>query len=311
MSGGPTPASADAATLAWAAETLGAPIDTCEILPGGSATSVWRLTCAAAPGGAAVLKQSRGDASAEDAALITREHRILDALRPFDFPSPDPLACDPQGRHCGAPALLMSALPGRLLAGSDALRAAIPVMAESLACMQQRCGTLVAGRRYRSWHDPAARPPSWSSRDGLWERALRVGARFPLPTANSFVHRDPHPANLLFEGSGESLRVSGILDWPHAGRGPAGIDASRMAVNLACLLDLDAALAFRACFERARDLRQDPLLDVLAVLEFPPDPDGGASWSALGVTPTRDTARNRLEMFLEDAMRRMTTRRVT
>ncbi|HSG87889.1 MAG TPA: aminoglycoside phosphotransferase family protein [Pseudomonadales bacterium] len=298
-----------AATLSWASHALdGAELSDCLMLPGGSATHVWRLSTAQ---GNVIVKQSLAGADLEDAALIDREHRVLDALRPLGLPVATPFACDRDGSQCGLPTMLMSVLPGRLLDGPPELRAAIPAMAACLASIQQRCGTLLAGRQYHPWYRRDAKAPTWSSSETLWTRALGVGNRFPVPAANSFVHRDPHPANLLFEADGDALRVSGVLDWPHAGRGPAGIDGSRMAMNLACLLGLDAALEFRGHFEAARELRQDPLLDVLSVLECLPDPDGFRTWSAVGVSLTPDTVRGRLERFLEDAMRRMTTRRVT
>lgn len=325
-------------TLAWVAEALGIRATLrAEALSGGSASDVWRLQWSSDDdGGTAVLKQATVDTPDPDSGLIAREFQVLDALRPLGLPVPVPLACDPVGARCGRPALLMSLLPGQLLQGPAALRRAIAPMADALAGFQHRCNGLVAGRRYRPWHDPRGAAPSWSSREALWLRAQRVATRFPAPLPNSFVHRDPHPANLLFvynasagassgAGAGDStetcggagangddrLTVSGILDWPHAGRGPSGIDGSRMALNLACLLDLDAALEFRARFEDTRGLRQDPLLDVLATLEFGPDAGGAATWAALGVTLTRDQIRERIERFLEDAMLRMTTRRVT
>lgn len=302
-----TPASA---VVAWARDALDAEALEPTPLEGGTASECWRLRGRGRDGSSvqAVLKTARTEDDAERAALLGHEARVLSALAPLPLPVPTPLACDATGAAAGRPVLLLNCMPGRLLAGAAEIRAAIPLMAETLARCQREARAVLAGTRFRPWHAGAAvTEPSWSGRGDLWRRAAAVLGRFPPPRPDAFIHRDPHPANFLFEDG----RVTALLDWPHAGRGPAGMDAARMGVNLACLVAPDAAVAFREAFEARRGIRQDPLLDVHAALEFLPDPDGGASWRALGAAPTRSEARERLETFLADALRRMTTRRVT
>lgn len=295
------------AAVAWARSALDAESLESTRLAGGTAGECWRL-CGVAPDGRpvrAVLKTA--DAGDEGTALVAREARVLSALAPLPLPVPTALASDATGGEAGRPALLLRSMPGRLLAGTREIRAAIPAMADTLAQCQREARAVVAGTRFRPWHAGAAVvEPAWSGRGDLWRRAAALLGRFPPPRADAFIHRDPHPANFLFEDG----RVTALLDWPHAGRGPAGMDAARMGVNLACLVDPDAAVAFREAFEARRGIRPDPLLDVHAAVEFLPEPDGGASWRALGAHLTRSEARERLEAFLADALRRMTTRRV-
>ncbi|MEE4380355.1 MAG: phosphotransferase [Pseudomonadales bacterium] len=299
-----TPASA---AVAWAREALDAESLESTRLAGGTAGACWRLSGRGRDGRSvrAVLKTAEADD--DGAALVAREARVLSALAPLALPVPAALAWDATGAAAGRPALLLGCMPGRLLAGVRELRSAIPAMAATLAQCQREARAVVAGTRFHPWHAGAAVvEPSWSGRGDLWRRAAALLGRFPPPRADAFIHRDPHPANFLFEDG----RVTALLDWPHAGRGPAGMDAARMGVNLACLLDPAAAIAFREAFEARRGIRHDPLLDVHAAVEFLPDPDGGDAWGALGVEPTRTEARERLETFLADALRRMTTRRV-
>lgn len=290
----------------WALEAADMPTGTTERpMPGGRSSQVWLLQ---GPGhdSAAVVKLAAPASAGGDERLIRREAIILQALAPLALPVPEVLAADVSGARAGRPALLMKRAPGALLSGQDALRAAIPAMAQSLVLCQRRAHNLVAGRRWMPW-EPASgfRVPSWSTRETLWNRAIRVVQGFAPPRCNAFIHRDPHPANMLFENGS----VSAVLDWPHAGRGPAGFDGARMAMNLCCLLGMDAATTFRGAFEAASGQRQDPLLEVYAACEFLPDPELAAAAEVLDIELSRNQARGRLENFLADAMRRMTSRR--
>lgn len=296
------------AACAWARAALNVgPCTQTEPLPGGRGGQVWLIHDPDSHR-EAVLKLAAHAASGGDERLIAREAIILQALASCDLPVPEFIAVDPAGKLAGTPALLMSRRPGRLLAGVEEVREAIPAMAAILARCQQQTRNLVAGRRWSPWQPSGGfRVPTWSTREALWNRAIRVVQRFQAPACDAFIHRDPHPANLLFDRG----QVSGILDWPHAGRGPSGFDGARMAMNLCCLLGMDAATTFRNAFEQAIGRRQDPLLDVFAACEFLPDPALEGTARALAIELSRNQARGRLETFLADAMRRMTSRRLS
>ncbi|MCC5871891.1 MAG: aminoglycoside phosphotransferase family protein [Gammaproteobacteria bacterium] len=294
--------------MAWALDTAGLPAETAaRPMPGGHGGQVWLLQ-GPDPATAVVLKLAAPASAGGDERLIRREAVILEALAPLAMPVPEVLATDASGSQAGTPALLMKRAPGELLSGQDAVREAIPAMAEVLILCQRRTHNLVAGRRWTPWQPASGfRVPSWSTREALWNRAIRVVQGFQAPRCDAFIHRDPHPANMLFENGA----VSAVLDWPHAGRGPAGFDGARMAMNLCCLLGMDAATAFRGAFETALGHCQDPLLEVYAACEFLPDPQLEATAGALGIELSRNQARGRLENFLADAMRRMTSRRLS
>ena len=84
-------------------------------------------------------------------------------------------------------------------------------------------------------------PPVWTKRPQAWAEAIRIG-RGPRPAFEPrFIHRDFHPVNLLFEGE----MLSGVVDWPNACVGPAGVDVAHCRWNLAAMYGLPAADRFR------------------------------------------------------------------
>lgn len=299
------------ALLEWAADVVGTPrFEHVEARPGGSASAVWRLVAATDRGPLVVVaKQLRTTAVAVDPGLIGREVRVLEALRPLGLPVPEPLASDPDGICSGRPALLMSLVQGELLQGEEALRAAIPEFVRAILLWQNRARDVVAGRRFQPWFDVShPRPHPLSACVEQWARAAEIARRFPAPAATGFIHRDPHPANLLFSEG----RLSGVIDWPHAGRGPRGMDVSRMAINLACALDVAATRELRERWEDATGERHDPLLDIYALLEC--DEATGSvvpAFEALGLNIDGAEIRRRLEAFLADTLERMTVRRLS
>lgn len=297
-----------APALAWAKATLSlAPGFTIGPLTGSRSGRVWRIDDADGRQ-TAVLKLAASATHGGDERLIGREAVILDALAPLELPVPRVIASDPSGESAGTPALLLTLAQGSLVSGRERLRGTIPALAEALALCQCRTRSLVAGRRWRPREPEGGHQvPTWSTREALWNRAIRVAQRFQAPPCDAFIQRDAHPANMLLDGG----QVSAIVDWPHAGRGPGGFDCARMAASLCCLVGMDAATTFRHAFEEATRRRHDPLLDVFAACEFLPDPVAEANAEALGIELTRNQARGRLENFLADAMRRMTSRRLS
>ncbi len=299
------------ALLEWAADVVGTSrFERVDTLPGGSASAVWRLSARTERGPLTVVaKQLRPRVTEIDAGLIARERRILEALGPLALPVPEPLASDPDGICSGRPALLMSLVEGELLQGAEALRGAIPAFVDAIDLWQTRARDVVAGRRFAPWFDIAEpRPRPRSERPELWARATEIARRFPSPAVTGFIHRDPHPANMLFADG----RLAGVVDWPHAGRGPRGVDVSRMAINLACTLDVDATRELRERWEHRTGERHDPLLDIYALLESEEATERPVpAFEALDVHLDGTEIRRRLEAFLADALQRMTVRRLS
>lgn len=302
--------SAEDSGLWWAGDILGEDcLEHVERLEGGYASVVWRLSARTERGPRSyVLKQLTPAAHQANPDLVAREVRVLEALAPLGLPVPELVAADPEGRTTRAPALLMTALPGGLLQGEDALRRSIPELVRAVTDWQERARALVAGRRFQPWFDAEApKPRPATPRPEAWQRAAQIARRFPPPVADGFIHRDPHPANMLFVEE----RVTGVIDWPHGGRGPRGFDISRIALNLACLLDVEATRELRDRWEHATGVRHDPLLDIYALLESEdPSTDMVPAFSAQGIHVSGARLRERQEAFLVDALDRMTVRRL-
>jgi aminoglycoside phosphotransferase (APT) family kinase protein len=117
---------------------------------------------------------------------------------------------------------------------------------------------------YESYFDHrgrrGGRPPRWSIHPERWEHVFEI-LESPAPsTSTGFVHRDYHPAQMLFEGS----RVTGIYDWLTACRGPHGIDLARMRLNLAEGKSVEMAEEFRTSYRAlVGEERVDPCWDLL------------------------------------------------
>ncbi|WP_234479682.1 phosphotransferase family protein [Streptomyces sp. DEF147AK] len=87
------------------------------------------------------------------------------------------------------------------------------------------------------------RPPR-TGRPGLWQRAVDVIAGPPPPYRGCFLHRDFHPGNVLFTGTGAGLRVTGVVDWVETSWGPADLDVAHCSTALALLHGVPAGTRF-------------------------------------------------------------------
>jgi aminoglycoside/choline kinase family phosphotransferase len=105
---------------------------------------------------------------------------------------------------------------------------------------------------------------------------VKLGPR----AAATFLHRDFHPTNVLFRRG----RVSGVVDWVNACRGPAGVDVAHCRVNLVLLSGPDVADRFLDAYRRAAPgYEHDPLYDVAALLDSAlPSPAFYQPWRAFG-----------------------------
>jgi hypothetical protein len=88
--------------------------------------------------------------------------------------------------------------------------------------------------------------PAWM--DGaLWDGAAAAAAPPDPTTDEALIHRDLHPANLLWD-AGE---LTGIVDWFAACIGPRALDLAHLRVNLALAGHERSALAVGDAYARA------------------------------------------------------------
>ena len=120
----------------------------------------------------------------------------------------------------------------------------------------------------------------------------------PVDVKECFIHRDYHPANVLWaEG-----KVSGVVDWVNACRGPAGIDVGHCRVNLALLHGVEMADLFLHAYIRySKDFTYNPYFDIVTVLDFVDEPlTVYKGWTDLGVEGLTDRLmEERMDLYLE------------
>jgi pimeloyl-ACP methyl ester carboxylesterase/aminoglycoside phosphotransferase (APT) family kinase protein len=236
--------------------------------------------------------------------LLAREAEMLTLLAEQEgVPAPELIGVDATAEHCDHPSLLMSVLPGRVRVDEQDLDARVELLAAQLARIH-RVVPRQRPRAYQAWTSPAAVPPGW-------EQAVDVIRRPPPPYDGCFLHRDFHPGNVLFTGSGAGLRISGVVDWVETSWGPADLDVAHCSTALALLHGPECGLGFRERYEAqgGRRLADGPdhlywrLLDALA---YVPDAARLAGpWRELGRSDlTPEVLGERLEAYVTGLLQR-------
>ncbi|RKT07740.1 aminoglycoside phosphotransferase (APT) family kinase protein [Streptomyces sp. 3211.6] len=302
-----------AATRAWVDKTLsgGERVESAALLRGGWTSTMRRLELTGgAEGPRPLVLRSfvRPFYLRHAEGLLTREADVLRLLDGTDVPAAALVAVDATAQYCDHPSLLMSLLPGTVrLDGEEADRRAGLMARQLLAVHRLEVPGRDRPRAYQAWTSAErVSPPERTRRPGLWRRAVDAIRRDPPRHRACFLHRDFHPGNVLFEGAGAQLRISGVVDWVETSWGPADLDVAHCSTSLALLHGVPAGMGFADRYLAAGGtLAEDPadhlywrLLDALA---FAPDAEKVAvPWRGLGrsdLTPAVMT--DRLEDYLD------------
>lgn len=240
--------------------------------------------------------------------LLTREADVLALLGGTDIPAASLHGVDATAAHCDHPSLLMSLLPGGVRLSDEGAERRAGLLAAQLVRIHGVDVTAANRPRvYEAWTAPdRVRVPETTARSGLWRRAVDVIRRDAPAYRPRFLHRDFHPGNVLFDGEGEDVRITGVVDWVETSWGPADLDVAHCSTALALLHGAGSGTAFADAYTAAGGrLAEDPaghlywrLLDALA---FAPDAEKVAvPWRELGrddLTPELLTGR--LEEYVE------------
>ena len=194
----------------------------------------------------------------------------LGLLAASGVPAPRFYAADLEAAVCDVPALLESWVPGGPAWQPDDLEAYLARAAEVLVKIHAvNVPSEAELPRYAPYYGRDREPPLFTTRPGLWERVSDV-LDAPWPAhRETFIHRDYHPGNVLWDGS----QVTGVVDWATAAWGPPGIDVARMRMNLAAHSGRDVADRFAVAYVAAGgDLSaRDPFWDLLDAADLLPD----------------------------------------
>lgn len=211
---------------------------------------------------------------------------------------PHLVAYEETGEKSGMPAVLMTKMSGSVVLQPANDENWLESLAASLAKLHQ---TDPEGFPYAyfSYNDAfLLEKPTWSKVQNDWMQAFYIVAGSRPEAPECFIHRDFHPANVLWEKG----RISAIVDWVNACRGPAGIDVGHCRVNLAQLYGTSVANDFLAAYERhaGSSFTYDPYWDLVSLTDtLDGSPVVYPGWKAFGMTGlSNELMRHRLDDYL-------------
>jgi aminoglycoside phosphotransferase (APT) family kinase protein len=178
------------------------------------------------------------------------EARVLRLLDGAGVTAPRLYAADLDGGICGMPAILESWMPGEPADPRDVdryLRSSAETLVGIHAAVPTRPVDLIDYIPYAVADGVELRPPSWTSRPGLWERVLDILDRDPPDPRACFIHRDYHQGNTLTIDD----RVVAVIDWVTGAWGPPGIDLARMRLNLVEEVGIESERGFLEAYQAA------------------------------------------------------------
>jgi aminoglycoside phosphotransferase (APT) family kinase protein len=245
-----------APTLAWLRRVLGRRRFDADGEPlGGSSHSNHRVHVE--DGTEFLLRRFTDDERRDDPWYVAADEvAAFEALDGFGVPAPRLVAADARGSECDVPTLLVTWHDG-IAADVEPPRnrsTFVRGLAEHLPTIHR---APLVRKRYEPYFASDGstfgdlRPPSWTQRPALWERAIYAAATGAPAFEERFIHRDYHHGNTLWVGD----RLTAIIDWTTGSSGPIGIDLAQMRMNLAWDRDLDLADAF---LDAWREIADDP-----------------------------------------------------
>ena len=260
--------------LEWVRQVIGAArVTRIRALPGGMSSAVHLLTLETSSGvrERVVLRRYVLDWLADEPYTPGNEAAVLGSLAMTPVPAPTLLAADPDGALTGTPAVVMSALPGRVDWDPKDFESWQRRLAESLC--EVHSVPLWQGLRPFEPYPPAADlcPPPWTRHQWAWERAIELYERPAPPAKTVFMHRDYHPGNVLWSRQ----HITGIVDWVSSCAGPPEADVAHCRSNLARHLGQGAADRFLATWQSVAGQRDyHPYWDLTDIVStVPNEPD--------------------------------------
>jgi aminoglycoside phosphotransferase (APT) family kinase protein len=234
-----------------------------------------------------------------DPARIPAEVATLTSLAATTVSAPEVVLVDAEGRWMGMPCLVVTCLPGghapfgRWVERSGRLAAALAEV-HAVAPVVDPEPWLTP---WRQVEPPDSRHGPWLDR--VWPVIQDHDRDLEASAGDALVHHDFHPGNTLWSRG----QVSGIVDWPLAGRGFPAYDRAYLRLDVSIALGLEAGDAIAAASAATGIGADHPAWDLVAGLRALPDPDlWVSSYVELGIPITVEEGRARLAAWFERAM---------
>ena len=294
----------------WVEKVTGGSVKSAAVLPGATSSVLHGVEVETGDGElrSLVLRQfTNKDWVKKEPDVATREAKGVRHATEAGLPAPELVACDADGSQSGAPATLVTMLPGEVVLRPESFTDWIQGLAHTAAQIHRVEADKFAWR-YRRYNDRALLAvPEWSEQPDAWTMAIEA-VKEPGPGYNEcFIHRDYHPSNILWVNG----RISGVVDWVNACRGPAGIDVAWCRHNLASLHGLLAADEFLSAYIAAAGsaFEYHPYWDLMSVVELLPGPPSMyEGWRAGGVPEISDEVmRERVDLYVASVVARLSS----
>jgi aminoglycoside phosphotransferase (APT) family kinase protein len=246
----------DAAGRAWVERSVGGGRVVSRVwrLGGGiaMATDAVRLEAPAADPLEVVLRRWLRPGWREEEPLLTPDHEaaILVRVGRSTVPAPTVIAVDADGSGSGTPAILLTRMAGRTTRWDrPPSRWMLRALGETLATIHGLDDELRdLAVPFEPYADlDAVAPPPASRQPALWLRAIEAARTTPGEGPSTFLHRDFHPGNVLWQPG----RLSAVLDWTGASWGPPAADLGHLLVNLGADWSIREADVARDAFDGA------------------------------------------------------------
>ena len=294
-------------TRSWIESVTGGRVFSVAVLPGATSSLLHAIEIQSTAGRQSLVLRRFVDQEwvEREPDIAVREGLSLQHASRAGLAVPELISLDQDGAHCGVPATLVTRIPGRVVLEPDDQISWLRGLARSAARIHR---VDAAGFRwkYRRYNDgEPLGVPLWSRQQEAWERAIETVEGPPHSSPESFVHRDYHPSNVLWEDG----RVSGVVDWVNGCRGPAGIDVAWCRHNLANLHGVSVADDFLAAYiaEAGSEFAYDPYWDLMSVVELLPGPPSMYEGWRVGGVPSISNAvmRERVDDYVKSVVARL------
>lgn len=288
----------DGRARAWVEDVTGAPVVRARRMAGGVSSAVHEVVLA--DGARVVLRRTIDLPVADGPTARAEAEREVAGLRRLGgwTLAPRVVATDLDGGRCGAPAVLVTRLPGRPWVAPGAhVERWVDGLAAALRAVHDLDRPIDGLPTTRPWLFGPRVPPPWTAGPEAWAWAFAVVAGgLPEGGPDRLVHRDLHPGNVLFN----RRRLTGIVDWESMCRGPGELDVARGRVQVAVLAGSDAADALLA---RCADLAPgyDGRWDALVACELSLWTEDLLAFNRLGVRLTLAGIRAALDAVVAQA----------